>query len=307
MVLVRRAIDQDVHLFDRTRLQATSERDLFASHLLPSRTPSNVYRRDCARSAADHRRHRGRRRPAVSAGGGTGPHRRTARDCHGSATASRTGEIERQSDELDRRVLSVSVLFVLLGAGFGYWIAERIADPVNRLTRATRRIARGDLDARIATSSSDELRGLVEDFNQMADDLKRQRDRPRTHAAARGLGRHGPPGGARHQESVDADSAVGRTRATRQPGSRRAAVAGARRLRQRHPLAGPAVAADLRRVLQLRVISHAAAGADQSSRAHRGGGRAIPDRPRRTHCRSTSKWPPICRRSSSIGPCSRAR
>ena len=84
-------------------------------------------------------------------------------------------EIERQRDELDRRVLSVSVLFVLLGAGFGYWIAERIADPVNRLTRATRRIARGDLDARIATSSSDELRGLVEDFNQMADDLKRQR------------------------------------------------------------------------------------------------------------------------------------
>jgi two-component system, NtrC family, nitrogen regulation sensor histidine kinase NtrY len=84
-------------------------------------------------------------------------------------------EIERQSDELDRRVLSFAVLFVLLGAGFGYWIAERIADPVNRLTRATRRIARGDLDARIATSSSDELRGLVEDFNQMADDLKRQR------------------------------------------------------------------------------------------------------------------------------------
>ena len=45
MVLVRWAIDQDVHLFDRARLQATSERDLFASHLLPSRTPSNVYRR----------------------------------------------------------------------------------------------------------------------------------------------------------------------------------------------------------------------------------------------------------------------
>jgi nitrogen fixation/metabolism regulation signal transduction histidine kinase len=64
---------------------------------------------------------------------------------------------------------------VLLGGAFGYWIAERIADPVNRLTRATRRIARGDLDARITTTSSDELRGLVEDFNQMADDLKRQR------------------------------------------------------------------------------------------------------------------------------------
>jgi hypothetical protein len=44
MVLVRRAIDEDVNLFDRTRLQATSARDLFASQLLSPRTPGDVYR-----------------------------------------------------------------------------------------------------------------------------------------------------------------------------------------------------------------------------------------------------------------------
>src|SRR5207253_764932 len=88
---------------------------------------------------------------------------------------NRQNEIEQQIDELDRRVRSAAVLFSLLGAAIGYWMAERIADPVNRLTRATRRIARGDLDARIATTASDELRRLVEDFNRMADDLKRQR------------------------------------------------------------------------------------------------------------------------------------
>jgi nitrogen fixation/metabolism regulation signal transduction histidine kinase len=54
-------------------------------------------------------------------------------------------------------------------------MAERIADPVNRLTRATLRIARGDLDARVAATSSDELRRLVEDFNRMAAQLKQQR------------------------------------------------------------------------------------------------------------------------------------
>ena len=54
-------------------------------------------------------------------------------------------------------------------------MAERISDPVNRLTRATRRIARGDLDARVAATSSDELGRLVEDFNSMARDLQRQR------------------------------------------------------------------------------------------------------------------------------------
>jgi len=174
MVLVRWAIDQDVHLFDRTRLQATSERDLFASHLLSSRTPSNVYRRivlDRLPTTVTIEDVAGRPYLLAAAPVRTGGQQ-------GIVTVPqplRGQEIERQSDELDRRVLSVSVLFVLLGAGFGYWIAERIADPVNRLTRATRRIARGDLDARIATSSSDELRGLVEDFNQMADDLKRQR------------------------------------------------------------------------------------------------------------------------------------
>ena len=44
MVLVGRAIDQDVNLFDRAQLQATSERDLFASGLLTKRTPGDVYR-----------------------------------------------------------------------------------------------------------------------------------------------------------------------------------------------------------------------------------------------------------------------
>jgi two-component system nitrogen regulation sensor histidine kinase NtrY len=41
--------------------------------------------------------------------------------------------------------------------------------------KATGRIARGDLDARILATSSDEFRRLVEAFNRMAVDLQRQR------------------------------------------------------------------------------------------------------------------------------------
>ncbi|HYE89340.1 MAG TPA: ATP-binding protein, partial [Vicinamibacterales bacterium] len=89
--------------------------------------------------------------------------------------ASRQQETQAQIEELDRRVLLAAVLFIMLGAGIGYYMAERIADPVNRLMRATRRIARGDFDARVLTTSSDELRRLVDAFNQMADDLQRQR------------------------------------------------------------------------------------------------------------------------------------
>jgi signal transduction histidine kinase len=174
MVLVKRAINQDVDLFAGPRLQATSQRDLFALDVLATRTPGAVYR-DIAID----------RLPTFvgedEVGGvsylvAAAPVRAGGQE--GIVTVPQTlrgQEIEQQIDELDRRVLFAAILFVLVGAGLGYWMAERIADPVNRLTRATRRIARGDLDARVAATSSDELRRLVDDFNHMAADLKRQR------------------------------------------------------------------------------------------------------------------------------------
>jgi signal transduction histidine kinase len=174
MILVRRAVDEDVNLFDRTRLQATSARDLFASQLLSLRTPAEIYKT----IVLD-------RLPAMVSHEEVGdfPYLLAAAPVRAGGReeivtvplTNRQQQIEEQIDELDRRVISAAVLFSLLGAAVGYWMAERIADPVNRLTRATRRIARGDLDARIAATSSDELRRLVEDFNQMAADLKRQR------------------------------------------------------------------------------------------------------------------------------------
>jgi signal transduction histidine kinase len=174
MVLVRRAIDEDVNLFDRDHLQATSARDLFASQILSTRTPGEAYRTILldrlptyvGEEEVGDVRYRLAAAP-VRAGGREG--------IVTVPLTSRQQQIETQRDELDRRVISAAVLFGLLGAAIGYWMAERIADPVNRLTRATRRIARGDLDARIAATSSDELRRLVEDFNVMAAELKRQR------------------------------------------------------------------------------------------------------------------------------------
>jgi len=174
MVLVRRAIDHDVDLFSGASLRATSQRDLYASGLLATRTPGEVYHRialDRLPTFVGEEEVAGVRYLIAAA-----PVRAGGRE--GIVTVPQTlrqQEIEQQIDELDRRVVFASVLFVLLGAAVGYWMAERIADPVNRLTRATRRIARGDLDARIAATSSDELRRLVEDFNRMAADLQRQR------------------------------------------------------------------------------------------------------------------------------------
>ena len=173
MVWVSRLIDQDVNLFIGTRLLATSERNLFASGLLPTRTPADVYRALELRNDATTvvREQIGVLSYLVA---GTSITTRQLGAVLTVPLTSRELQIENQIDTLDRRVLLGALLFMFGGASIGYWLAERIADPVNRLTRATRRIARGDLDARIAGTSSDELRRLVQDFNRMAVELQHQ-------------------------------------------------------------------------------------------------------------------------------------
>ena len=181
MVWISQVIDQDVNIFDGARLIATSERDLFASGLLPTRTPDDVYRAIALQhlpSFVDEDRI------------GTFPYmiaavpvRAGSRDAILTVPLGlRQQEIEREIDDLDRGVLLAVLFFILLGAAIGLSLAERIADPVRRLTRATRRIARGDFDARIAVRSADELKRLVDAFNSMADELKAQRTQlERTH------------------------------------------------------------------------------------------------------------------------------
>ena len=182
MLWLSRAIGQDVNIFDGPSLLATSERDLFTSGLIPSRTPSAVYR-DITIDRLSNSvgvEFVGQVRYVLAAA--------PVRVAGGRPTiltvplALRQQEVDQEIDRLDRHVLLAALLFALLGAGIGYYMAERIGDPVNRLTRATRRIARGDFSARVVETSSDELRRLVADFNQMAADLQRQRaELERTH------------------------------------------------------------------------------------------------------------------------------
>ena len=175
MVWVSRLIGQDVNIFTGPRLLATSERNLFASGVIPVRTPSDVYvalqlQNEAATVTSEQV---GTAQPFLVAGT-----HMSVPQINALLTvplASRAQEIERQIDRLDRRVLLAALLFILAGAGIGYSMAERIADPVNRLTRATRRIASGQLDTRLAATSSDELGRLVDDFNHMARDLEQQR------------------------------------------------------------------------------------------------------------------------------------
>ena len=174
MVWVSRLIDEAANIFAGSRLVATSERNLFASGLLPTRANADVYRALALRreAAAVARERIGDFEYLLAAAPVV------VRSTEAILTVPLTSqqrEIDEQIDALDRRVLLAALLFILAGAGLGYTMAERIADPVSRLTRATRRIARGDFDVHLTATSSDELRRLVEDFNRMASELQRQR------------------------------------------------------------------------------------------------------------------------------------
>jgi signal transduction histidine kinase len=181
MIWIRQVIDQDVNVFEGPELVATSERDLFQSGLLPTRTPDDVYRAVALQ-----------RLPSFVDDDLLGtfsyliaatPLRVGGREFVLTVPlTARQQEIERQKYDLDRGVHLAVLCFILLGAAIGLSLAERIADPVRRLTRATQRIGRGDFDARIAVRSVDELRRLVDAFNSMAEELKAQRvELERTH------------------------------------------------------------------------------------------------------------------------------
>ena len=181
MVWISRIIDQDVNIFEDSEVKVTSERDLFASGLLPTRTPAQVHQAVVVEHLPTYvgQDRIGDFAYLVAAA----PVRVGGLDAVLTVPlALRQREIEREIADLDRAVLLGALMLILLGAGLGYWMAERIGDPVQRLTRATRRIAAGDLSTRVIVRTADELQRLVEAFNRMAGELQRQRSQvERTH------------------------------------------------------------------------------------------------------------------------------
>ena len=91
------------------------------------------------------------------------------------------GSSRRPLIELQRQVVSTAML--VGGAGIfvavlaSLWFAARVTRPVVSLAEAARRVAAGDLGAKVEVESSDELGELAVSFNRMTEDLAQQKDR----------------------------------------------------------------------------------------------------------------------------------
>jgi signal transduction histidine kinase len=83
--------------------------------------------------------------------------------------------------ELQRQIVSAALLVggagILVAVLVSLWFAARITRPVVSLAEAARRVAAGDLYAKVEVESKDELGELAAAFNRMTEDLLQQKER----------------------------------------------------------------------------------------------------------------------------------
>jgi signal transduction histidine kinase len=91
------------------------------------------------------------------------------------------GSSRRPLAELQRKVISAALLVggggILVAILASLWFAARVTKPVVSLAEAARRVAAGDLAAKVDVESSDELGELANAFNRMTEDLLQQKER----------------------------------------------------------------------------------------------------------------------------------
>jgi two-component system nitrogen regulation sensor histidine kinase NtrY len=91
------------------------------------------------------------------------------------------GSSRRPLIALQRQVVSTAMLVggagILVAGIASLWFAARVTRPVVSLAEAARRVAAGDLAAKVEVESRDELGELAASFNRMTEDLAQQKDR----------------------------------------------------------------------------------------------------------------------------------
>ena len=87
-------------------------------------------------------------------------------------------EVEREDLKAGHLLsfLAVTLLILFFSSWVGLYLARRVTVPIQALADGTRRVALGDLDHRVEVAADDELGVLVESFNRMTQELKRNKE-----------------------------------------------------------------------------------------------------------------------------------
>ncbi|MBI1951206.1 MAG: HAMP domain-containing protein [Acidobacteria bacterium] len=178
-----RVVRQDINIYVGADLLSTSTRELYSSGLLNERLNGETYRAIYLEgkpfSLAEDRTV-GLDYLTVSA-----PMRIDRQGTMGLISIpllEHRYAAARKEEDVRDAALIVTCFAVLLLALVGHVLAVRVSRPITLLVGAARRVAVGDLDARVDVTASDETALLVEAFNGMAASLRQQRQDLRRHA-----------------------------------------------------------------------------------------------------------------------------
>jgi len=171
-----RVVRQDINLYRGADLVATSTPELYGSFLLNTRLEGSVYRA----LYFDREPFRLARVPIADLDYRTlsAPMRLDITGTIGVVAiplAAQGRAVARRADQLADAILISSCLTIAMLALVGWLVARRVSTPIALLAGASRRLAGGDLDVRVASPAVGEIGILVGSFNSMAESLRQQR------------------------------------------------------------------------------------------------------------------------------------
>src|SRR2546426_6763352 len=74
------------------------------------------------------------------------------------------------------QIIAFGVFIFIVMAGTMAFLVRSVTSPVKKLRDAADKIAKGDLDVKISTKGTDEVRGLVISFNAMVNELRKAKE-----------------------------------------------------------------------------------------------------------------------------------
>jgi len=91
----------------------------------------------------------------------------------GPLLSAELNQSERQFlDSVNRKIIYAGLIGLVVAFLLGWLLIRQLTHPLNRLTRATEKVASGDLKHRVSVDSNDELGGLAQSFNRMTENLE---------------------------------------------------------------------------------------------------------------------------------------
>ncbi len=131
---------------------------------------------------------------------GPGQHARTNKADSNSWACCWSAVRGVRSSNYNGSIISTAMLVggcgILVAVLTSLWFAARVTRPVVSLADAARRVAAGDLAAKVEVESRDELGELAASFNRMTEDLAPAKRSRRASRAGSGMARTGAPPGA---------------------------------------------------------------------------------------------------------------